>query len=324
MRSLLGVWWRMLLVFALLQPRTAAGQTAARPSAGAYEDPSTWERIEFGRSEDLIVLLERHRFGPAFWAQGERTVPRIYLADIPARWGQYQASHLTVQRKKMTFFYVLGPTVLAANEKVARERRELERLLALRRTGTTWTPTQSAWLAGLRTRYAVADGLALDAALEELLVRVDIVPASLVLAQAANESGWGTSRFASQGNALFGQWTYRGDGITPAQQRTATMGNYQVRAFATPMDAVSGYLLNLNTNRSYAELRRLRRQMRVAGRRLSGLELAAGLIRYSERGQAYVDDVRALIRFNNLQEADLATLREMRPILLVPVGEDVR
>ncbi len=300
-----------------------AAAPASHAPTRAYNDPSTWKRIEFDRSKDLVKVLEEYHFGPSFWAQGEHTVPRIYLGDIRARWGQYQAQNLTVQKKKVTFIYVLGPTVLAANEQVALERVELESLVARRRAGTAWDAAQSEWLRALATRYGVSGAIGDDATLTELLMRVDIVPPSLVLAQAATESGWGTSRFAAQGNALFGQWTYGGDGITPEEQRTATKGNCKIRAFASPMNAISGYLLNLNTHRTYAELRQYRQRMRKAGKPLSGEALAAGLLHYSERGQAYVDELRALMRRNSLQGADFATLRTMTPILLVPVGEDV-
>lgn len=290
------------------------------PLAAPATTSESWQRYEFRTLQDLALLVEKYRFGPKYWKQSDKTVPRLYISDIPASWGQKTAPGLTVQGKKIAFIYLMGPSVLAANEVVAKEREELQRLLALKRAGTGWDATQMQWLQALAKRYDVGSELN-DRALDELLLRVDIVPASLVLAQAATESGWGTSRFAARGNALFGQWTYGSDGIVPLEQRTATLGNYRVRAFESPMASIGGYLLNLNTHRSYADLRQFRAQMRKAGKPLSGMALAAGLSRYSERGQIYVDEVRALIRRNSLQEADFATLRDMTPILLVVVGK---
>lgn len=310
------------LVAAAITTIAASVTWAGDQPAHAPSDPATWQRFEYSTKQELAVLFDQQQFGPKYWAKGDRTLPRIYVGDIPEGWGKKTAASLTVQDKKRTFVWLLGPTVLAANEKVATERQELERLLALKRNGATWDATQQQWLQALATRYGVSGGIS-DAALQELEVRVDIVPVSLVLAQAATESGWGTSRFAAQGNALFGQWTYGGDGITPKEQRTASKGNYKIRAFATPLDSISAYLLNLNTHRTYAELRQYRHQMRKAGKPLSGEALAAGLVHYSERGQAYVDELRALIRRNHLAEADAATLRDMTPIVLVPIGKGV-
>ena len=122
---------------------------------------------------------------------------------------------------------------------------------------------------------------------------------------------------------MFGQWTYDGSGITPKEQRTASKGNYKIRAFAMPKDSIRAYLLNLNTHQTYAALRQHRWDLRKEGKPLTGDALASGLLNYSERGQAYVDELRTLIHRNNLEEADFVTLRHMKPILLVPVGKDV-
>jgi Bax protein len=192
-----------------------------------------------------------------------------------------------------------------------------------RKAGKAWTADQSRWLEALAARYGL-DGKIGDAStLDELAARVDVIPASLVLAQAAMESGWATSRFAAEGSALFGQWTYGGEGIKPKEQRTATKGDYRIAAFDSPRDSIRAYLLNLNTHAAYAELRDERRKLRKAGGKMTGSALAAGLLHYSERGQAYVDELRSVIRVNHLQLADAATLRKMRPVLLVPVGKGV-
>jgi len=110
-------------------------------------------------------------------------------------------------------------------------------------------------------------------------------------------------------NSLFGQWTYSGDGIAPEEKR-AGKGNYGIAAFDWPFDSVRGYFLNLMSHPAYEDLRRLRAEMRAAGEPLSSLKLADGLIRYSERGQAYVDSLKGMIRVNKLEVADQAVFRD--------------
>jgi uncharacterized FlgJ-related protein len=136
-------------------------------------------------------------------------------------------------------------------------------------------------------------------ALAALLQRVDTLPVSLVLAQAAIESGWGTSRFAREGNNLFGQWCFDpGCGLVPAARRTGA--RHEVAAYASVNDSIDAYLLNINTHSAYRDLRELRARARAEGREPTGLELATGLRSYSERGELYVQDVRSIIRGNGL------------------------
>jgi len=141
---------------------------------------------------------------------------------------------------------------------------------------------------------------------------VDLVPVSLVLAQGAEESGWGTSRFASEGNALFGRWTWSGKGIKPKEQREE-LGDYRIAAFDKPLASVEAYLLNINSNQAYAPLRAGRAEARRSGQALSGWELAKTLTSYSERGPDYVGSLHAIMRVNKLQPVDEAYL----------VGEEV-
>lgn len=158
------------------------------------------------------------------------------------------------------------------------------------------------------------------AAYDELLARLDIVPVSLALAQAAEESGWGTSRFAAEGNALFGQWAWGENAIRPQNQREG-LGDYGIAAFETPLESVRAYMHNLNTHPAYAELRARRAEMRRDDETLSGWELANTLTRYSERGQDYVDTLHTIMRVNRLADTDSAYLGDGPTIFLVPVGD---
>ena len=138
-----------------------------------------------------------------------------------------------------------------------------------------------------------------------MYLRVDIIPASLVLAQAANESAWGTSRFTLEGNNIFGQWCYEeGCGIVP--RRRAAGATHEVRRFETIEEAVAAYFVNINTNPVYQYLRELRAQMRVQQLELNPLVLAFGLGRYSERGGNYIDEVQSIIIQNDLLSRDWA------------------
>jgi Bax protein len=155
-----------------------------------------------------------------------------------------------------------------------------------------------------------------------LPIRVDTIPPSLALAQVAEESGWGTWRFAAEGNALFGKWTWGGKGMTPSQQRSET-GDYRLAAYETPLESVIAYMVNLNSNDAYRELRARRAELRRRGTKVTGWELASTLARYSERGAAYVESLHALMKTNTLGPADDAVLAEGPTILLIPVGAGV-
>lgn len=181
---------------------------------------------------------------------------------------------------------------------------------------------ERSWLEQLATDYGVdvASYPNRNELEEALLPRVDIIPASLVLAQAAEESGWGTSRFAFSGNALFGQWTWGGKGIRPEQQREGK-GDYKIAAFEAPLESVQAHARNLNSHHAYLQFRIKRAQLRADNRLVTGYELAGALTRYSERGQDYVKSLRSIISYNNLDDADDAYLNDEQAIVLIPAGK---
>jgi len=175
------------------------------------------------------------------------------------------------------------------------------------------TVEQAALLTRLATRYRVPQAAAaleegrVAEVLEELLLRVDQVPVSLALAQAALESGWGTSRFALEGNSLFGQWVFSAKGMDPAERPEGA--RYGVAQFRTLRASVAAYVRNLNTSWAYQEYRSLRAEMRASGDGgLRALPLAGELLHYSTRREAYVDEVRRVIRGNRLTRFDAARL----------------
>lgn len=225
-------------------------------------------------------------------------VPRLRLFMLPS-----DLPEMTdIGERKTVFLSLALPLILEANAHIAVERRRLRHVIERRTAGRKIPPDLEDWLVGLATRYkGSADRL------DALLLRVDTVPPSLVLAQAAAESGWGTSRFAVEGNAIFGQWTTSGgEGLVPLGRPEGE--TYKVRSFDRLIDSVNAYLLNLNTHRPYRGFRRLRAEMRRAGEPLDGARLTAGLQHYSETGQEYVDLLRGIIRKNRLSALDDATL----------------
>lgn len=200
--------------------------------------------------------------------------------------------------RKLQFFEYFRPIVTAQNNAIAAERAKLE-VLRGRPNDLSWFETR--WLNQIALKYAiVSEDIPVERLLDSLLDRVDVIPVSLVLAQAAKESGWGTSRFAREGHNYFGQRCFRvGCGVVP-NARTERQ-KFEVATFDSPQHAVASYFANLNTHTEYAALRAYRSEQRAAGEQATGTALAGHLTRYSERRQAYVDDIQSLIQFNNLE-----------------------
>jgi Bax protein len=206
-----------------------------------------------------------------------------------------------VDERKETFFGYFLPLVELRNEEILQLRSELLRL-----------HNEMDSLSGRQQRRVerVAEEYGLDAfdagAPEDwnvLLRRIDVVPPSLALAQAANESAWGTSRFAREGNNYYGHWCFvTGCGLIPNSRPEGA--RHEVAAFDTPQHSVQRYIHNLNSHEAYTQLRLRREQLRDNGQPITGLELAGGLDRYSERGEEYIEELRSMIRFNNLDQLD--------------------
>jgi len=283
------------------------------------------ERFEFDSGEQLEQLINSLNYTPEAWQAGIREVPRLYITKVPQRWRDRTSKEIPVVTKKRVFFRLLGPLILHANELIQADRQQLESIVATLRSGESISTREETFIRETAVAYKVAKGEGdvdiTDRALQdELIRRVDTLPPSLVLAQTAEESGWGTSRFAAEGNALFGMWTWGDKGIRPQQQRSEH-GDHKIASYETPMHSVIAYIQNLNTHRSYETLRARRAELRSSGAKVTGWELAKTLTKYSERGQDYVDSLHALMKTNMLMPADDAYLGDGPTILLIPVGE---
>ena len=207
-----------------------------------------------------------------------------------------------VKAKKAAFFGYMKPIVDAENQKIAAERSRIEQLSSQ----SSLSEKDKTWLASIAKKYrlTLADELT-PQWYAVLLERVDTLPVSLALAQAANESAWGTSRFARAGNNLFGQWCFsKGCGLVPTQRSEGA--DHEVRKFDSVAGSVAAYLLNINTHAQYADLRALRAGARRDDQPVTGLYLSPGLVRYSQRGEAYVHELMAMITGNGLEKYDVA------------------
>ena len=230
-------------------------------------------------------------------------VPRVFLARLP------DDLHLVpeISLKKTVFFQTTLPLVLKENERILADRYRLHKLKADIAMGRKLAATDRLWLTVLAERYKGK-----DENLDVLLQRVDVIPPSLAMAQAAEESGWGTSRFAQAGNALFGQWTTTSDkGLIPEDREEDA--SHKIKSFATLSQSVSAYMRNLNTHRAYRELRQERAHLRRAGEPLDGRALAGTLTRYSERGSKYIGNIQSIIDANGLRALDDARLIDVQP-----------
>ncbi|MDQ7004506.1 MAG: glucosaminidase domain-containing protein [Ghiorsea sp.] len=198
-----------------------------------------------------------------------------------------------VKTKKRRFFNALRPMVEQENQRIANQRQWL---INLKEKGSRSGNDQQ-MLSKLLKSYRLSENKDGSVPWDKLLKRVDTVPLELVLSQAANESAWGTSRFARKANNLFGQWCFsKGCGLVPARRNAGS--THEVASFSSPQLSVRSYLRNLNTGRVYKDLRNIRAQARAEGKTASAHDLAAGLIKYSERGHEYVKEIRAMIKYN--------------------------
>lgn len=238
---------------------------------------------------------------------GAAAVPRVFLTNLPRDLGDLPRP----DERKALFVRLILPLVLEANEAVMVERRRLERLAAAAARGVAPEGADRRWLADLTIRYRAEPG-----DYETLLRRVDAVPPSLALAQAALESGWGTSRLATENHALFGQRVFGGQGAV----RSGAGKGAPVRfaRFDDLRGGVRAYIRNLNSHWAYRGFRLRRAELRLLGGELSGGALAGTIIRYSERGAAYTRDVHSIIRANRLEFLDRARLVDgaARPVML--------
>jgi Bax protein len=249
-------------------------------------------------TDSLFDAFQRAGYDLQAVLNGKSHVPRILLASLPADLREVRETAV----RKAAFFQAILPLVLQVNEDILADRKRIWRLRTERRLGHRLAAADRLWLAMIGELYGVARD-----DLDGLLRRVDIVPPSLALAQAAEESGWGTSRFVREGNAIFGQYTFsKRSGLLPLRRDPGQL--HRIRAFDSLLESVRAYTLNLNTHRAYRTFRNGRADYRRRGQAIDGMALARSLTAYSERGPAYVESIRTIIRANGLETLDVVKL----------------
>jgi len=302
-RSRVNVWSKLLLISVVL--------------LGLITPLWAQEVIVLSGLDETIAWLEAENW----WGEEKRgeqlTVPHAMIVAISERW-QKNAPKLPVATKKEIFYRFMLPLVMHANTMVLDRRERLQRLKTVVVGGSILSAEDDVWLREIAVILRIAnrekvsqmkDSSKLRQVIDQALYKLDVIPAGLVLGQAAYESGYGTSRFAVKGNALFGQWTFGGEGLVPEQQRKK-LGDHRIASFEWPFDSVRGYFINLSSHPAYEDFRRLRAELKAAGKPMSSTALAEGLKNYSERGQTYVDTLKSVIRVNNLNIADNAVFRD--------------
>lgn len=268
--------------------------TSARPQFADIDD----DMVEVTSADSLHDVLDETGYALRQIRRGDSRVPRLLIESLPEDFDH----QMVVEARKRTFIRTVLPLILKANEEVRLERRRLIDLEEHILSGRELSDEDQSWLDRLAEKYDTAPG---DFA--ALLRRVDTVSPTLALAQAIEESGWGRSRFARDGNALYGQraWS-EGTGFVPEER--AEGERFEVRAFDSLLDSVRSYVVNLNRHYAYEDYRVTRAQMRARDTQLDARELAQTLVSYSERREAYVDALLGLIRTNQLDDFEVAQL----------------
>ena len=223
---------------------------------------------------------------------GQKVKP-IYLTKLPK---DIKTLGDTKQKREL-FIKIILPLILDENLKIAEDRKKLFKILSKNFN----TAGERVWLKRRFKEYKID-----DQDLSKLKMRMDIIPVSIALAQAANESGWGTSRFALEGNALFGQWTWSKKGLSPENKDPDK--THKVLQFQILKASVKAYKNNLNTHNAYREFRETRAKIRQEGRNINGLELTKYLKNYASIGEKYVKILESIIVNNSLTDFDKANL----------------
>ena len=235
--------------------------------------------------ENLKYDLKSIRLGQA--------VKPVYLRKFPRDLKKLKST----QKKKNTFIKIVMPLILDENDKILEDRKKLFKILGKQSNSRG----EKVWLKRRFKDYRI-DG----EDIAELKIRMDVVPTSIAIAQAAKESGWGTSRFALDGNAMFGQWTWSEDGIEP--NKKSKNQSHKILKFPMLQSSVKAYMKNLNTHRGYSEFRDERANLRRRNQNISGLDLVDYLYNYAQTGSEYVKILKKIIQQNDLTDFDSSVL----------------
>lgn len=297
--SLMGL---ALLSLAMITAAVVAAQSSSTAPLVTHPTP---QNISATTAQALHSAFEANHYDwpPA----GQSTVPPLLLTQLPKDFAKLTSPN----KRRELFLRSLLPIVLIENRRL-HEQRALASWLLDGNLPVVDSPTHK-WLNSLAKQFRVRGDLAQPEMRDKFLGRLDIIPPALALAQAAIETGWGSSRFALQGNSLFGQWTF-GDskGLEPSQRDA--QATHLVASFPDLQASVRAYMRNLNTGNAYHEFRTARATARAAGQPLHASDLAEHLHRYSQRGEDYVAELRRIIRSPSIAKLTQASLGQSSEI----------
>ena len=261
--------------------------------------PDAEHQFTYTKANKLHSLFKQYHY-ELKRVQAENHIPPIFVTNLPN-----DLNKLSVDNKINSFIQLLLPNVIAVNQQIMKVRKVL--LQWQYKDLTELTKIEKNWLKELSNNYGMK-----DININKLLIYIDIIPTGMVLAQGINESGWGTGSFAIKGNAFYGQHLPNRGG----KFMLTTNDKVKVAAFDTIYQATAAYAYNINSSLAYQKLRTLRAKLR-AENKLLGANLVVALNGYSSRGQAYVDDLKSLIKYNNLDSYHQTTFDSNRVLATV-------
>ena len=245
------------------------------------------------QADEMLEIFKKYEFSVDSFLNDE-TANLIIFSSLPDDFMEIEA----VNERKKLFINTLLPIIYSENLKILEDRKKIL---------DWWNESQGenfsrdfwpSWLFELSEKYETS-----DSNLGNLLMKVDVIPISMALAQAAIESGWGTSRYLREGNAIYGQYTFEKDrGIRP--ERRESDKKFFIKKFSNLSESTRSYFKNINTHRAYVDFREERKKLRMNGEKLSGVKLVKFLTSYSERRDEYVKDVENIIQSNNFMKFD--------------------
>ena len=243
-------------------------------------------------TQETLDIFENLKYDLKTIRLGQAVKP-VYLSRLPKDLNKIKST----QKKKDTFIKIVMPLILDENSKILEDRKKLFKIL----NKPSNTRGEKVWLKRRFNDYKIK-----NEDIAELKIRMDIVPTSVAIAQAAKESGWGTSRFALEGNAIFGQWTWDGQGIAPLKRDGDK--NHKILKFPILRASVKAYKNNLNTHKSYSKFREKRKTLRDKKRNITGLALTNTLKNYAQTGSEYTKILNQIITQNRLSDFELVKL----------------
>ena len=274
------------------QKKSKKKQAKKEKSEIEIEEETNYDNTISLNAETTLNLFDDLGYDLKGVRAGQKVKP-IYLTKLP----KDLKTLGDTRQKRDLFIKILLPLILDENKKITEDRKKLFKILGKNFN----TAGERVWLKRRFKEYKIE-----DQDLAQLKMRMDIIPVSIALAQAANESGWGTSRFALEGNALFGQWTWSKKGISPKNKDPNQ--SHKILQFQILKASVKAYKNNLNTHNAYKEFREVRAQFRQENKQITGLDLTKYLKNYASIGEKYVKILEDIITNNSLTDFDKAKM----------------